>query len=225
MTIVDIHSRAGDAKATLYEPIEHLQASWQRGEFFEPRLLEYIYWHFKGGIFVDVGSAIGNHSLFFALFCGVKHVHSIEPVASSIVRQRALYKLNGVEHLITTHNCALSDRVGTGRMEPFASQNLGQFRLRPGGDVPVYTLDYILSRAGILGSNKRVTLIKADVEGHELRVLQGAEETLRQKQPALFLEIRSRSAHKAITEYLVGFGYAQIGSAFQGDAIHEFGVV
>ena len=224
MTIVDITSRAGDAKAILQEPIEHLQASWQRGEFFEYRILEYIYWHYKGGIFVDVGSAIGNHSLFFAKFCQPKHVISIEPVWDSNVRQGQLLHLNGVGDLVTLHNCALSDRVGRGRMEPFASHNLGQYRLRPGDDVDITTLDAILSQAGILGSKERVTLIKADVEGHELRVLYGAEETLRQKRPALFLEIRSRSAHKAITEHLATFGYKQVGSVFQGDAIHEFTV-
>ena len=228
MTIVDISCRAGDAKAILEEPIEHLQQSWQRGEFFEYRILEYIYWHYKGGIFVDVGSAIGNHSLFFAKFCQPKYVISIEPVQRSVIRQWKLFELNGVVDKIIMQNCALSDRVGRGHMEAFASHNLGQYRLRPGNDsngyVDVTTLDAVLSQAGILGSKERVTLIKADVEGHELRVLYGAEETLRQKRPALFLEIRSRSAHKAITEHLATLGYKQVGSAFQGDAIHEFTV-
>ena len=63
METTTIHSRAGNATVTLRKPIEHLQEVWARGEFFEQRLLEYIYWHYKGGVFVDVGSAIGTPPL------------------------------------------------------------------------------------------------------------------------------------------------------------------
>ncbi|NIS52912.1 MAG: FkbM family methyltransferase, partial [Phycisphaerae bacterium] len=68
----------------------------------------------------------------------------------------------------------------------------------------------------------RITLVKVDVEGHELKVLKGGERTLAHNRPALFLEIRNRSQHKAITEYLKGFGYAQVGSVFQDATAFEF---
>jgi FkbM family methyltransferase len=211
-----IHSRAGNAIATLHKPIEHLQEVWARGEFFEQRLLEYIYWHYLGGVFVDVGSAIGNHSLFFAKFCAPQHVISVEPVRANVERQRELFKLNNVT--VRIYNCALSDKPGTGAMEAFAGKNLGQWRLVKGDDVQVMTLDALLE--GVDG--RRITLVKVDVEGHELKVLQGGERTLIHNRPALFLEIRSRSQHKAITEYLARFGYAQVDSMFQDATVFEF---
>ena len=215
-----ITSRAGDAIVTLQEPIEHLQEFWERGQFFEQRLLEYIYWHYKGGTFVDVGSAIGNHSLFFALFCDPQCVVSIEPVLSSVERQREIYGLNHVAGKVHTHNVALSDVPGTGKMIPFANHNLGQFQLVPGDEVPVEILDRIVA----LEQPKRVTLVKIDVEGHELRVLMGAAGTLTRYRPALFIEIRSKSSYAGVTAFLEPFGYRQVGSVFQDATVFEFTV-
>ncbi|NIS52913.1 MAG: FkbM family methyltransferase, partial [Phycisphaerae bacterium] len=87
---------------------------------------------YKGGVFVDVGSAIGNHSLFFAKFCAPQHVISVEPVKANVERQRELYQLNDVT--VRVYQCALSDKPGTGMMEPFASRNLGQWKLNKQGD-------------------------------------------------------------------------------------------
>ncbi|NIP84985.1 MAG: hypothetical protein GTO03_05265, partial [Planctomycetales bacterium] len=81
----------------------HIQAHWLRGEFFETRLLEYIYWHFKGRVFVDVGSNIGNHTLFFAKFCRPKGVISIEPHAPSLAHQVEVLQTNGVHKRVQTH--------------------------------------------------------------------------------------------------------------------------
>jgi len=220
MKTIEITSRAGSAIVTVEEPIEHLQEVWLRGEFFEQRLLEYIYWHYKGGIFVDVGSALGNHSLFFAKFCEPKLVVSIEPVWRTRGRQKDIYRLNNIQDKIIILGCALSDVPGIGTMEPFANRNLGQFRLVAGDDVDVVTLDEIARDF----DKERITLIKIDTEGHELKILRGAKQMLTERKPALFLEIRSRSMHQAITEYLASFGYQQVGSVFQDATVFEFTV-
>ena len=212
-----IISRAGSATVITEEPIEHLQQCWQRGEFFEQRMLEYIYWHYKSGVFVDVGAALGNHSLFFAKFCAVKFVIAVEPVPSSCLRQAEIYGLNRVGNLVHVYNCAVSDKGGRGAMERFGS-NLGQFRLIPGNDVVIETLDSIVAKERA----KPVRLVKIDVEGHELRVLKGAARLLDEQRPALFIEIRSRQRHAQVTQYLSGFGYKQVGSVFQDATAFEF---
>jgi len=214
-----ITSRAGSATVVTEEPIEHLQQTWQRGEFFETRMLEYIYWHYKGGVFVDVGAALGNHSLFFAKFCASKLVIAIEPVTTSCERQRQIYALNNVDRIVHIHNCAVSDRAGKGAMERFGG-NLGQFKLVPGTDVFVETLDSIVAKEHA----KPVNVVKVDVEGHELHVLKGAARLLDEQKPALFVEIRSRQRHAAVTQFLSGFGYRQVGSVFQDATAFEFAV-
>jgi FkbM family methyltransferase len=228
----DIHPlvcRAGIAQAIVHESREHMQAAWVRGEFFEQRMLEYIYWHYVGGVFVDVGAALGNHSLFFASFCAPKCVIAIEPRAESCERQRALYELNGVGKRVHVYNCAASDKPGKGAIEHFGP-NLGQFRLcaftetgfidPPGREIEVTTLDAIVAQE----QARPVRVVKIDVEGHELHVLRGAEVLLTEQHPALFIEIRSRQRYAAVTKYLARFGYRQVGSVFMDATAFEFAV-
>ena len=85
MNIVTLYSRAGEAQVEVRDPGEHMQNAWAKGRFFEQELLEYVYWHYGGygGTWIDVGSALGNHTLFFAAFCKPAAVLSIEPVAAA----------------------------------------------------------------------------------------------------------------------------------------------
>ena len=224
-------SRAGTAQAIVHEPREHMQSFWVQGEFFEQRMLEYIYWHYgsRASVFIDVGAALGNHSLFFAAFCTPKYVIAIEPRAKSCERQRALYQANGVARRVHVYNCAVSDKVGKGAMEHFGP-NLGQFRLcaftetgfidPPSREVEVTTLDAIVAQE----QARPVRVVKIDVEGHELHVLRGAEKLLAEQHPALFIEIRNRQRYAAVTKYLARFGYHQVGSMFMDATAFEFTV-
>lgn len=59
----------------------------------------------------------------------------------------------------------------------------------------------------VLGLN-RVDLVKVDVEGMELDVLQGATRLLISEQPAIFLETREHRVE--IDEFLVAIGYCPL---------------
>ena len=228
MEIKEIQSRAGSAQVEIRDPTEHLQSAWAKGQFFEQELLEYIYWHYGGygGTFIDVGAAIGNHTLFFAKFCKPGIVLSIEPVAESLTHNRRNLRLNDIDNevmlypsRVMLYPCALGAEVGIGRMEQGNAANLGDYRLRPGvGNVPITTLDNITMG----GRFKEVVLVKIDVEEQELDVLKGATHLLETQAPALFLEIRHRGRHGVISKWLEQYHYAQVGAPFRGAAIHEF---
>jgi len=217
MQTVTVTSHAGSAEVIVEDPQQHMQHSWAAGEFYEPQMLEYIREHYQGGVFVDVGACQGNHSLFFAKFCAPKLVIAIEPVADNVAYQRRHYALNDVERLVRVYNCAVSDRGGRGAMERFGS-SWGQFRLTPGTDVFVETLDSIVAKE----KARPVKVVKIDVEGHELRVLKGAARLLDEQKPALFIEIRGKGRHAAVTQFLAGFGYRQVGDVFQDATAFEF---
>jgi FkbM family methyltransferase len=164
-------------------------------------MLEYIYWHYKSRVFVDIGSAHGNHTLFFAKFCEPSHVISVEPVSAD--HQVENLRLNGVQGKVTLHRCALSDVPGKGAMVPreqHISLVCGSHTLKQGDEVKVMTLDMLMD--GV----KHVNLAKIDVEGHELAVLRGGEEFIARQRPALFLEVLSRGHHRRVTEWLAQFG-------------------
>ena len=221
MEIKKIYTMAGSAQVEIRDRGEHLQAAWAEGRFFEQELLEYIYWHYGGygGTWIDVGSAIGNHTLFFAKFCIPNIVLSIEPVAESLEHNRRNLRLNDLENKVILYPCALGAEVGTGRMVQPNAANLGSYRLEAdGADVPIATLDGILEG----GHFKKVVLVKIDVEEQELDVLKGAVNLLETQAPALFLEIRHRGRHRVIMEWLAQYHYTRVGAEFRGAAIYEF---
>lgn len=223
--VIDISSRAGTAKALIRDDQEYIQNWWlTKREFFERRLLEYIYWHYKGGVFVDVGSNIGNHTLFFAKFCQPSHVISIEPQADVMAFQTALLDFNGLKNRISFRQYAASNFVGYGHIEswepkPTFEWSGGQLnKLGRGKKAEVATLDMLLD--GI----PNLKLIKIDVEMKEMDVLEGAAGTLTKQKPALFIEIRNRPNYQRVKQYLSQFGYRQVGSHFQEGQVFEFTV-
>ena len=79
----------------------------------------------------------------------------------------------------------------------------------------VDTLDQQLKEAG------RVTLLKMDVEGHELNVFRGAKETLKRHAPVLLFECEARHLRQHtmadVFAFLQGFGYT--GEFFSPDGL------
>jgi len=200
--IATIRHHSGTVNVLLKPPIEHMQRFWERQIFYEQAMLGYIRGRNRGGVFVDVGSAIGNHTLFFLAFCDADLVVSIEPVKSSIEHQRENLALNGLEHRALLLNLALGQEHRRANMERFGP-NLGQFRISEGEDVQVVTLDSVVQARDIHG----ISLLKIDVEGWELEVLKGGIETLQEQHPAIFVEILRPGGRAEILALLEPLGY------------------
>ena len=84
----------------------------------------------------------------------------------------------------------------------FQSENRSEQRIR----VPVRSLDAMVSD----GSLPTPALIKLDVEGAEVMVLNGAMSVLRSARPELFLEVHSSALLDECREILEGEGYRLI---------------
>lgn len=212
--IAELRGPAGypKTKVLLRPPLQRIQSLWERGRFYERAMLDYVYVHFSGGTFVDVGSNLGNHTLFFAMYCSPDLVISVEPVVGYLRHQQRNLTLNKLgSDRVVTHNVAVSDAPGTGKMikgesnpSPRArwSWHRGMHELKEGdGKTVVTTLDLLL------GDVSDVALIKLDIEGSELKALAGAAELLTREQPVLFLEATPESRHKNYAKFLKQFGY------------------
>jgi len=142
-----------------------------------------------GSRVIDVGANIGIYALPWAAVNADVTVHCFEPnpeVRSRLVRNVALNRLTA---RIRLHAEALSDHAGTDTLygsDDMSSLNQGVYagaRQAAPTEVPLARLDDILSIEGA-----PVSLMKIDVQGHELEVLRGADVIISRYRPALILE-------------------------------------
>lgn len=170
------------------------------GTFYEIDLLTYIESLtdvFAGGVAVDVGANIGNHAIFLAEFVRSPLI-AFEPNPTVLPLLKSNLKRNNVHVELIEKGLGASESHGT--MEVLNEQNLGNARIIEGGDIDITTLDHACKDVD-------VALIKVDVEGMELQVLEGAVETLERCRPHLFLEADTKQHLRALKEFLKPLGY------------------
>lgn len=219
MTIRIISSSIGTARVDVRDFSEHIQRWWLKGSFYEPKMLEWIRLNYSGGTFVDVGSSIGNHALFFALFCDAK-VLSVEPWFNSVKHQMRNIKLNNLRDRVILEHCALSNKPGRCSMiniSPEDNYSIGMFQVMPGDEVEVRTLDSLIEQHQI----DDVTLVKIDVEWYEHYVLEGSVRLLESQHPVLFVEAPNMPHLVRIKEFLEPFGY-RYARRHSATPTHEF---
>jgi FkbM family methyltransferase len=101
------------------------------------------------------------------------------------------------------HTSLLSNTTGTQLFEVNSANTGNSSVSRSGTPRECTTLDSYELRG--------VDLIKIDVEGHELELLQGAERTIALTKPVLLVELEPKSPQRHEVERLLGdYGYAQI---------------
>jgi FkbM family methyltransferase len=155
--------------------------------------------HFAGdgATVVDVGASWGLFSYHFArLVGGPGTVFSYEPHP---MNKPALEKLAKARPNVRFRAAAVSDLSGTADLQVpvFGSRHVtAQSSLAHGFDgqrgVRVEKVTVPTVRLDDEVGDRRVNLVKIDVEGHELSVLRGASETLRKYLPPMLIEIEQR---------------------------------
>ncbi|MEE3327268.1 MAG: FkbM family methyltransferase [Myxococcota bacterium] len=154
-----------------------------------------------GSTAIDAGAHIGSLTVPLARLVGPEgHVYAFEPQREV---HRELYhnlQLNNLTQA-TALKLAVSSEPGFVEMmdlpEPFSADGWG--RIGKGGEkVEARTLDsFQLSD---------VSLIKIDVEGHEIPVIQGAEKTIRSNHPVLVIETGEKNL-TVLRPLLANWGY------------------
>ncbi|MGH9466912.1 MAG: FkbM family methyltransferase [Terriglobales bacterium] len=166
----------------------------------EEKLLETL--QIRGQIVYDVGAFNGTYSLFFSRRVGASgRVIAFEPRAESFATLLANLQRNHITNVLPLH-LGLGAEAGvrrlfmlpgmptTASMSPEAQTPL---RLAT-GEAKVETLDQLVETVPLPPPN----LIKVDVEGLEMEVLQGSSRTLAQHLPDLLIEVHGDSGkHKA----------------------------
>lgn len=205
---------------TLYFPEldDHIINQIRRtASFYEEALLEYLYYAVPhGGIFLDVGANIGNHTLFFSRYMADR-VLAIEPQPETFSVLQWTVSKNMLENVACLSYAVSSEKgIGVLSLPDGFEKNIGCFTLLPcdkstrNVEVPVKTLDSLFVDT-LAGSEMPVRLIKIDVEGYEHRVLKGARELLNCHHPDIVVEAKNDRVLKDIRQTLSPLGYRVLG--------------
>ncbi|MEL6960510.1 MAG: FkbM family methyltransferase [Pseudomonadota bacterium] len=186
-----VHTVEGDQPVTfcVTNSKDAIQKKHWKGEFYEKAELRALAQVFpSGGTFLDIGANIGNHTLYAALIWKAARVVPIEP--NPIAYNLLLHNIsvNGVRDRVDLSKVGvgLSDHDEGGFAMEKVTTNLGGARMLAGqGALTVHRGDALL--AGL-----EPDMIKIDVEGMEMEALRGLEGLLRDRQPALLVEVHNR---------------------------------
>jgi len=150
----------------------------------------------NGDSVIDIGANVGLFTLFAAGRVGPQGcVLAIEPSPREFVRLQTNVRRNRMDDRIVLNDFALSETPGWAQFTLASSYHSGLnaftalFSPTAGSyqtiDVPVQNLDGLVRRL----SDRRVRLVKIDVEGAEYNILRGAGTVIRDHRPIWIIEI------------------------------------
>ncbi|WP_277454736.1 FkbM family methyltransferase [Janibacter sp. DB-40] len=153
------------------------------------------------GWIVDGGANIGNHSLFFATALD-RQVLAIEPDPENHSILQENVARNHLQERVSIRDVALWDSVTTLRLANEHPDNSGQVHVVESGgtEVEASTLDSLCE--GI-----DVALLKLDIEGSEVRALNGARSLLTRSHPILCIEAHGPTSVRKLEAVLAPLGY------------------
>jgi FkbM family methyltransferase len=174
------------------------------GEYSEAEIQVFRFLLRPGDVVLDAGANIGALTLPFSHLVGEQGaVIAFEPQRPMFYLLCANVAINTIENVVAIQ-AALGAVPGTIRvpvLRPQAHLNFGGVSV--GGDsgdpVRLRTIDSL--------AIPNLRLIKIDVEGAELGVIQGAGETIRRLRPFLFVENDRQDKSAALIEALFALGY------------------
>ncbi|OJJ23548.1 hypothetical protein BKI52_04065 [marine bacterium AO1-C] len=171
----------------------------------------------EGDSVIDVGANIGYVSLNIAQKVGANgKIISFEPDPLNFQRLSKNLSLNNFQNIVL-ENKGLAQKSGELNLMVFEESNRGMNRIVPQGStnaksvkVNVVRLDDYLNENPL----EKLNLIKIDVEGYEMNVLQGAQQTIQKFKPQLFIELDDNnlkaqgSNAQGLIKYLIDLGYS-----------------
>jgi FkbM family methyltransferase len=184
------------------DPFDYIGGEIARHGYYEAETIELFLGVLEPGMVVfDAGAHVGQYSLISSTVVGAGgHVYSFEPEPRNYARLARNITMNRRDN-VTAVNCALSDAPSHLRFHLAIASNSGGHSLAPtvcsSADtimVEATTIDTYVARQNIT----RIDFLKADVEGAELPLLRGAQESIKRFRPVLVVE---GSIHSK------GFGY------------------
>lgn len=180
-------------KFMLPEPL----ASWDVFDYWEKERIASMEQHLKqGDVLFDIGTEQGWCNLAYAQMVGPENMVLIEPTKEFWPNIKATWEKNNLAKPKAFLSALLSDKeAGEESINvhdewpqeadgPLIDRNKYQYIHENSENVAEITLDEWVSNTGVIPD-----ALTMDVEGAELLILKGAEQTLIQHKPKLFISI------------------------------------
>jgi FkbM family methyltransferase len=157
----------------------------------------------KGDVVYDVGANVGFYTLLASVLAGPNgFVYAFEPLPRNLLDLRRHLEMNHVKNCEVIE-AAVSVAEGQARFDPSGDRHTSHLSSEGTLQVRTVALDELVCCKGIRPPN----LIKIDVEGEELRCLQGCNSTLRTFRPIIFLATHGSEIHNACVQFLADLNY------------------
>ncbi|MGA3263661.1 MAG: FkbM family methyltransferase [Terracidiphilus sp.] len=190
---------------------------WWGGETYELKETPYFKSLLKPhSVVFDVGANVGYYSLTAAPLVGFEgRIYAFEPATRQFGRLKENASRNGFRQILP-YKLALSDKAGEAVLHLENVFNTGSASLRAAGIknisaemVTCTTLDEFVESQAL----DRLDVIKIDVEGYELAVLNGGRKTLERFHPVLLVEVKEHHqrlagfSRKELFDWLIARNY------------------
>ncbi|WP_343317656.1 FkbM family methyltransferase [Arthrobacter sp. TMP15] len=163
-----------------------------------------------GDLVVDAGANIGNHSLYFAGIRGCKVV-AFEPIPQTAKVLKHNIEINFLDELIELRNRALGATRGNAVLDAYDENNVGAARLtsRPGLH---FEAKFVVSTLDEEFFSQTIRLLKVDVEGMDLEVLEGAQAIINRDRPIITCEAATETSRGRLLDWAAATGYTWVGT-------------
>lgn len=194
----------------------------------EKELLVLYYLLNENHVAVDVGANNGAYCYFFKEIKKAKTVYAFEPLPN-LYKKLTIWFKN-----IELFNLALSNKKEVTKIHiPIIDDKLYESRAKLDDlkeanetgykeiEINIDTLDHILESKKI----NQLDIIKIDIEGHELKAIEGAIKSINTFKPYLLVEIESRHHNHSIVEpveYVCGLKYKAFFFNFKTKSLESF---
>lgn len=200
-----IYHGTGDDPLFLYREI-FLQHCYDPADFYVPRLRDTV---------LDIGANIGVFMLYLQQEARGVRVHCFEPAPGTRAQLMRNVVENGLERYVTVYGSAVTDRSATVQLK--RAGLTGHRSLFPSpyvspaesDSVPSIALHEAVNQCGA----RKIDLLKIDIEGAEIEVLEGAQESVWEHIDRVAIEFHDRirpGCRERCLEVLRRVGYSKI---------------
>jgi len=179
----------------------------KRGTFYEIDLLSKIRKLNTCGIYIDLGSNIGNHAIFFATQCPCTKLICVDasPVMCEILKNN--FAVNKIHCDLEIINCAITDTVTNVSMSDLYEATCHIISNKD-GNTRSETIN------SLFGNLKNVALLKMDIEEWEETAIRSANIFFGNNHPVVVAELLNDTHYEAFKKEISKYGYKNDGVTY-----------